>query len=151
MTPEAPEEGLTPLTGLEQVSQTFVSGPQNADRIRIRYFSRDRDGALVGRVQFGPQAEGPPGAAHGGAMAAVLDEAMGFACWLSGRPVVAARIEVEFNRPLPLGLEARLEAWVEAVDGRKVTTRARLHGEDGLAYSQGSGVYVQLDVSQLGV
>jgi len=59
----APEEGWTPIEPLVSVGtgRSFVSGDPEGDRLRVRYFRRARDGALVGRVWFGPGAEGPPG------------------------------------------------------------------------------------------
>ena len=44
----------------------------------------------------GPPIEGPPGHAHGGSMAAVLDEAMGAAAWMEGHLVVAVRLATSF-------------------------------------------------------
>ena len=39
--------------------RSFISGDPFGKRIRVRYFKRERDGALVGKVWFGPGAEGP--------------------------------------------------------------------------------------------
>ena len=80
------EVGWTPIDPLGSVGtgRSFVSGEPDGDRLRVCYYRRDRDGALVGKIWFGPGAEGPPGHAHGGSMAAVLDEAMGAGAWLAG-------------------------------------------------------------------
>lgn len=91
------------------IDPSFVSGDPFGNRIRVRYFKRERDGALVGKVWFGPGAEGPPGHAHGGSMAAVLDEALGAAAWMSGHPVVAAKLVTVFRRMLPLGTSCFLK------------------------------------------
>ncbi len=114
----APEEGWTPIEPLVSVGtgRSFVSGDPEGDRLRVRYFRRARDGALVGRVWFGPGAEGPPGHAHGGSMAAVLDEAMGAAAWMAGHTVVAARVTINLRSMLSLESEVLLEAWVDRVE-----------------------------------
>jgi hypothetical protein len=61
----------------------FVSGDQTGNRFRMSYF-RNQDQDLVARVWFGPVTEGPPGHAHGGSIAAVLDEVLGLAAWAAG-------------------------------------------------------------------
>ncbi len=130
---------------LEGGRGSFVSGDPVGDRLRVRYFRRGRDRALVGRAWFGPGTAGPPGHAHGGSIAAVLDEAMGAAAWMAGHRVVAVRLETDFRRLVPLGTDALMEAWVEGVEGRKVTTRGRLLDDRGGLYAEASALFVTLD------
>ena len=130
---------------LEAGRGTFVSGDEPGDRLRVAYFERPAPPRLVGRAWFGSGAEGPPGHAHGGSIAAVLDEAMGAAIWLEGRIVVAVRLVTDFRRMLPLGTDARLEAWVAGGERRKVEARGRLTGEDGTLFAEAEGVFVEVD------
>ena len=125
----------------------YVSGEPHGDRIRVRYFHRQSDDRLLARAWFGPGCEGPPWHAHGGSSAALLDEAMGIRAWMTGKSVLAGRIQVNFRAPLPLGRICWLEAWVEKVDGRKVVCRATLSGSDGTVYVDGEGLYLELDMS----
>jgi acyl-coenzyme A thioesterase PaaI-like protein len=78
-------------------------------------------------------------------MAAVLDEAMGAAAWMEGHLVVAVRLGTSFQRMLPLGTDALLEAWVEKVEGRKVWTLGRLVDEDGEAFAEADALFLMLD------
>ena len=144
------EPGWSPLLGILPASTgaRFVSKDDSGQRLRVRYYRRDADGALMGKVWFGPGTEGPPGHAHGGAMAAVLDEAMGYGAWISGHAVVAARITVEFKTLLPLGAEVLLEAWVERSEGRKVHMRAHLLGPDVTELIQGYAIARGLETTQ---
>ncbi len=137
-------EGLTPLELEAILARSFVSGRGNEDRLRVRYFSRDADGALVAHVRFGPGAEGPPRHAHGGSIAAAMDEAMGMAAWLAGHKVVAVRLSVDFRKLVPLGTEATLVARVSAVDGRVVTTTATLEGPNGELHATGEGTFLEV-------
>jgi acyl-coenzyme A thioesterase PaaI-like protein len=142
-----PEPGWTPIDPLrlEGGPRSFVSGDPDGDRLRVRYFRRAKDGRLVGRAWFGPGAQGPPEHAHGGSMAAVLDEAMGAAAWMEGHLVVAVCLGTSFQRMLPLGTDALLEAWVEKVEGRKVWTLGRLVDEDGEAFAEADALFLKLD------
>lgn len=147
-----PDPGWIPVEppNLEGGRGSFVSGEPAEGRLRVSYFRRPEDDRLVGRAWFGAGAEGPPGHAHGGAMAAVLDEAMGSCGWLAGYPVVAAHIEADFKRMLPLGTDARLEAWVERIEGRKVFIQGLLADEEGDLFASSRGVFVILRPERLG-
>lgn len=141
------EPGWEPIEPprLEGGRGSFVSGDPQGDRLRVRYFRRTGDGRLVGRAWFGPGALGPPGHAHGGSIAAVLDEAMGAAAWLAGYLVVAVRLDTSFQRMLPLGTDAFLEAWIDRVEGRKVWTLGRLLGADDEPFAEAEALFVTLD------
>jgi acyl-coenzyme A thioesterase PaaI-like protein len=146
-----PEPGWQPINPfrLEGGVGGFLSGrgedglAADGDRLRVRYFLR-ADGRLVGRAWFGPGAQGPPGHAHGGAIAAVLDEAMGAAAWVAGHVAVAARLDTSFLRMLPLGTDATLEAWVEREEGRKIWTAGRLLDGAGQPFATASGLFIEL-------
>ena len=133
---------------LEGGRGSFVSGDPEGDRLRVRYFQRDSDERLVGRAWFGPGAQGPPGHAHGGSMASVLDEAMGAAAWLAGHLVVAVQLNTSFRKMLPLGTDALIEAWVERIEGRKVRTRGRLLDDEGDPFAEAEAIFLELDPSR---
>ena len=147
--PEADWEPFEPLA-LEGGQRSFVSGKPQSGLLRVQYFKRQTDGAVVGRAWFGPGAAGPPSHAHGGSIAAVLDEAMGVAAWSSGYASVAAHLEVDFVRMIPLGSDSYLEAWVEDARGRKVRTRGRLLDDDGEPFAEAVGLFVVLDRGRFG-
>jgi acyl-coenzyme A thioesterase PaaI-like protein len=141
-----PEPGWTPIDPfrLEGGRGSFVSGDAQGALLRVRYFLRAADGRLVGKAWFGAGAQGPPGHAHGGAMAAVLDEAMGAAAWVAGHLAVAARLDTTFHRMLPLGTDATLEGWVEREDGRKIATAGVLLDAAGEPFASAKGLFIEL-------
>ncbi len=139
------EAGWAPLDQItSHAGRSFVRRDGSTDRLTCRYFRRDEDGALVGKIRFGPGTQGPPGHAHGGSMAAVLDDAMGIAAWMAGHMVVAAEIKVRFRSMLPLGTVARLEARVASVDGKRVETLGQLLGQDGKPFATAEGLFIHL-------
>jgi acyl-coenzyme A thioesterase PaaI-like protein len=142
-----PDAGWQPVQPLriEGGRGSFVTGDPEGDRLRVAYFRHPQGDRLVGRAWFGPGAEGPPGHAHGGSTAAVLDEAMGASAWLAGHIVVAVHLEVDFGRMIPLGTDARFEARVVSTDGRKVRTTGRLHDDAGRDFATATGLFLTLD------
>ncbi len=117
-------------------SLRFVSGDPSGDRFRVRYF-RDTNQHLKARVWFGPETEGPPGHAHGGSIAAVLDEALGLSAWAAGHAVVVANLNVSFRNLLPLRHVVTVDSEVFSVNGRKVLVKGRIH--------HGSAVYAEAE------
>ena len=115
------------------------------ERVMVRYFTRGTPGDMAGYVRFGAGTEGPPGHAHGGSMASVLDEVMGLVCWVNDAPVLAARIEVDFRLPMPIPGIVIAEGRMVGAEGRKVYTSGVLKGLDGTVYSQASGLFVRID------
>jgi acyl-coenzyme A thioesterase PaaI-like protein len=128
---------------------SFVSGNRESQAIRVRYFEKKAARQFAGRAWFGPETEGPPGHAHGGSQAALLDEGMGAAAWLSGQTVLAAKIEINFRAPLPLGTILNVRAEITKIEGKKVFTSGRLETDDGTVFSDGTGLFVVIDTAAL--
>jgi acyl-coenzyme A thioesterase PaaI-like protein len=132
---EISEAGLLPR---DFVAFSPVSGRNNpiAPPVVLRVES-DEGGrpSIVGEVSFGAAYEGPPGHCHGGWIAAVFDEALGFAQLAPG---FTAYLHVNYRRPTPLHQPLTVRAWVDNVDGRKRLVKGELrHGDDVLADAEG--------------
>jgi len=106
-------------------SLRFVSGEPDGNRFRARYY-RDAEQQLKARIWFGPETEGPPGHAHGGSVAAVLDEVLGLAAWSAGYPVVVGNLNVSFRNLLPLEQVVTVESRIVSAEGRKVMVHGRI-------------------------
>ena len=77
-------------------------------------------------------------------MFAVVDEALGGACWMSGLPVLTGKITIQYRKPVPLHQPCRVEGFVVHIAGRKVTARGQLFGPDGLC-AEAEGLFIQQD------
>ncbi len=106
-------------------SLRFVSGEPEGNRFRVRYY-RDEKLQLKARVWFGRETEGPPGHAHGGSIAAVLDEVLGLAAWNAGYPIVVGNLNVGFRSLLPLQQVVTVETDIVSVIGRKIMVHGRI-------------------------
>jgi acyl-coenzyme A thioesterase PaaI-like protein len=107
-------------------SLRFVSGEPDGNRFRVRYY-RDSQQLLQARIWFGPETEGPPGHAHGGSVAAVLDEVLGLAAWAAGYPIVVGNLNISFRSMLPLQKVVTVESRVVSAEGRKVMVHGRIY------------------------
>ena len=121
------ETGWIPFDAPSLVGESlrFVSGDPDGNRFRVRYY-RDGQQHLHARIWFGPETGGPPGHAHGGSVAAVMDEALGLAAWAVGYPVVVGNLNVSFRSMLPLQKVVTVESRVISAEGRKVMVHGRI-------------------------
>jgi acyl-coenzyme A thioesterase PaaI-like protein len=106
-------------------------------------FWEDAGGRVTAEAIFRQGQQGPPGHAHGGMIAAVLDEAMGAAVWRAGYRAVALRVEIDYLRPVPLHVPVRVDAHVGDVTGRAVRALGRLTLPGGAVAATGFGIFVE--------
>lgn len=128
---------------------SFVLGDPSPDRLKVKYFFRKTDMRFFGKLFFGKGTQGPPGNAHGGSIAAVIDEAMGFAAWFGGYTVVAANISVDFLTKLPVNSTVTIEAYVTSSEGKKVFTASRIYSGE-IEFAKGKGLYIVVPPEKFG-
>lgn len=138
--------------GIAAFAARSFLGAADPAQLVVRYLAAGGgvDTRLRVEATFGARAEGPPGHAHGGSMAAVLDEALGVAAWIAHRPAVAARLAVDFRAPIPLGTTASVEPVIVQADARKARVTGRLVGADGVVFAEADGVFVFVDPARHG-
>lgn len=102
--------------------------------------SRQGDEA-VAQVTLGPAHEGPPGRAHGGIVASLFDEVMGFALWMEAIPAFTAWLRVDYRAPVPLGRSVELRGRVARREGRKAFLAATASC-DGELIAEAEGLFV---------
>ena len=135
---EIAEAGLFPRRFVER---SPLSGLSNAlaPPMTMRIIERDGEDAYIeGEVTFGPAYEGPPGNVHGGYLAAMFDELLGFA-QLS--PGFTGTLTVRYRKKTPLNRELSLRAGVDSVDGRKRVVRGTC-SVDGEVVCEAQGLFI---------
>jgi acyl-coenzyme A thioesterase PaaI-like protein len=80
----------------------FGCGAGHPAGLHVRCFRAPGNGeGVVSPIVVPRQYEGPPGAAHGGIVAAYLDEVLGGAVAAAGRGSVTGELTVRYVRPTP--------------------------------------------------
>jgi uncharacterized protein (TIGR00369 family) len=102
------------------------------------------DGGVEGRFFVKQDHQGPPGYAHGGVIAAALDEAMALLVFERGTFAVTGRLEVDLVAPAPVGTFVRVTAGVEAEGERSLRLAAEASGEDGRRVAAATGTFVRV-------
>ncbi|NOY99162.1 MAG: PaaI family thioesterase [Chloroflexi bacterium] len=120
----------------------YVCGTTNPCGIGLTWYARD-DGSIHTEFTLSERQQGPPGHAHGGASAAILDEGMGVAVWRAGFNVAVVDLEIRYRRPLPLNTKLTMEAHFTERDERRIYAAGEILLPDGTVAVRGRGVYVE--------
>ena len=106
----------------------FGCGPLNPDGLQLQ-FSPGPEGS-VAEYQVAPRFQSWAGMAHGGIVALMLDEAVGWAAWHGGHPGVTGRLQVSLRRPLKLGERVRIVGRVDNIRRNLVYVTAFVENRD---------------------
>ena len=119
----------------------FVCGSKNPHGIGLTLWVDD-EGVLTSDFTLTDAQQGPPAHAHGGASAAILDEAMGLVVWAAGHKVAAVNLEINYHKPLPLHQPLTLAARIIEKDERKIFSSGEIRLANGTIAVSGRGIYV---------
>jgi acyl-coenzyme A thioesterase PaaI-like protein len=120
----------------------FVCGKTNTNSIGVEW-CLDEGNQIDARFAFTRQQQGPPGFVHGGASAAVLDEAMGLAVWYSGYRVVTVNLVLDYRKPVPLGEIIQIHGAMSGRTKRRIEATGKIFLPDGTVAVIAKGIYVE--------
>lgn len=130
------------------LNRCFGCGQTNRSGLRLKFFV-DEQQTIVCRVRLARRFEGPPGHAHGGIIATLLDEAMSKANRQFGVLAMTRQMEVEFLKPVPLGAPLLLTGRRMGIGGKKHFCEAQLENEDGVVLARAKGLFIAVDREML--
>jgi acyl-coenzyme A thioesterase PaaI-like protein len=82
---------------------------------------------------------------HGGLVATMIDEAMGWAVYGAREWGATARLNVRFRRPVRLDQTLRIEAWITNDRSRLIELRGEVRDATGTLLAEGEGTFMKLD------
>jgi acyl-coenzyme A thioesterase PaaI-like protein len=101
-------------------------------------------------LTLGPDFQGWEGIAHGGIVATILDEVMGWALAGADAWGFTARLSIEYKRPVPVGARIRGEGRLVERRRRLMTVTGRLvDAGTGEVFATAEGIYVAAPAAQL--
>ena len=116
-----------------------VSGDANPLGVAISVV-REGDVALA-RFTLGAGFEGAPGRAHGGIVAAILDDVMGYVLALQRTPAYTGRLTISYRAPVPLREELEARAQMDRREGRKLFLSGRITAGDAVL-AEGEALFI---------
>ncbi len=119
----------------------FVCGPENGEGLQARF--QCSEGKATGRYQPRDTHRGYAGIAHGGILAALLDEAMVYAAATLGYWVATAELTIRYQKPASTEEPLLITAEVTSHRRKLVECRAALIREDGTEVATATGKLLQ--------
>jgi acyl-coenzyme A thioesterase PaaI-like protein len=99
------------------------------------------------RYTFTHRHEGAPGIAHGGAVAALVDDVCGGLLFVVREPAVTRTLNVEYLRPVLVGVTYDLVAKVDRREGRKLFITCEGTDPEGTVAFRGGGLFLVVDLT----
>ncbi|OGO50923.1 MAG: hypothetical protein A2148_02175 [Chloroflexi bacterium RBG_16_68_14] len=124
----------------------FGCGSENPRGLGMRF--RLEGDRAVAEFTAPPDLQGYPGHVHGGGVATMLDEAMGWAVYGRGIWAMTARLTMRFRRSAPLGEPLTASGWVTRDRGRFLELRSELRSRRGVLLAEAEGIFVRVSGRQ---
>jgi uncharacterized protein (TIGR00369 family) len=132
-----------------QKNYCFACGKNNPEGMRLKFtYDEDRDG-FVCRFRLDKRYTGPPGHAHGGIIATILDEAMGKVNTLRHVVALTSQITVNYLKPVPLNKPLRVESREVSVRGRRHINMAEILNPKREVLARGRGLFIAIDPQKI--
>jgi acyl-coenzyme A thioesterase PaaI-like protein len=128
-----------------------IRGPYNAiaPEMQLDYVEgSDGQRRVEGRARLSPAYEGPPHGVHGGWVAAIMDELLGFAQGLAGQHGVTATLKIRYRHVTPIDEDLRLSAWIHEDRGRGLIVRGTCHAGDTLT-ADADGLFARIQFDEI--
>ena len=123
-------------------ADSIVSGGANPMGLGA-WLWRDGDQAVM-EANLGKAFEGAPQRAHGGIVAALIDETMGLVLAIHEALAFTVQLDITYLAPTPINETIYARAWLERKEGRKMFMRAEVtSGTTTIA--EASSLFIEVD------
>jgi uncharacterized protein (TIGR00369 family) len=117
----------------------FVCGLENPAGLHLHFYD-DGQAEVAADFTVAPDHQGYPGVAHGGVVAAILDEIGGRTVMIGDhqRFFVTVKMEIKYRQPVPLGAPLRAVGRIVKMKERLATAHAEIRsaGDEVLAEAE---------------
>lgn len=140
------------IAGMQPISrECLVCGTENALGIKARFFETTTK-ELIALFTLRNQHQSYPGIAHGGISATVLDEVIGRAIMIDHDHQtfgMTLDLQVRYRKPVPLDVELKVVARIDADKGRLFEGSGELYLPDGSVAVAAHGKYMKRRIDQI--
>jgi uncharacterized protein (TIGR00369 family) len=127
----------------------FGCGPRNPKGLQLSFSLAESGRSYVCHFTLDEHFSGPPGHAHGGIIATILDEAMGKALKLKNKVALTRQLQVEYLRPVPLHQPLVAEGHLVRMNGRALYNRAEIRNAHGKVLARSRGKFLAIDAEKM--
>ena len=127
----------------------FGCGPSNPIGLRLQFTPDAASKSCRCEFTLEDCFVGPPGHAHGGIIATILDEAMGKCNKLLDKVALTRRMDVEYLRPVPLGQPLFVVGQFLSIQGRSIHNRAEICNQQGVVLAKSKGEFLCINPEKM--
>ncbi len=127
---------------LQLFSDSIVSGGANPMGLNGVLWREDDDAVM--EVTLGKAFEGAPGRAHGGIVAALIDETMGLVLAMNEVLAFTVQLDISYLAPTPINESLQARATLMQRVGRKLSIQATVRAE-GKDIAKASALFIAVD------
>jgi uncharacterized protein (TIGR00369 family) len=127
----------------------FACGRDNADGMHLKFFLDHEAKRAVCEFKLSRKYTGPPGHAHGGIIATILDEAMGKVNRFRNVLALTSSMEIRYLKPVPLGKPLTVTGYEQSVEGRKHVNIAEISNAEGEVLARSTGTFIAIDPEKM--
>jgi uncharacterized protein (TIGR00369 family) len=127
----------------------FACGKDNADGMRLKFFLDEAARRAICEFKLSRKYTGPPGHAHGGIIATILDEAMGKVNRFRNVLALTSSMEIRYLKPVPLGKPLTVTGYEQSVEGRKHINIAEISNAEGQVLARSTGTFIAIDPEKM--
>lgn len=117
--------------------------------MRLKFYLDEEARHAVCEFKLSQRFQGPPGHAHGGIIATILDEAMGKVNKLHKVLALTKKLDIEYIRPVPLHQKVTVTGREQQIIGRQHINVAEISNAKGEILARSTGVFIAIDVNRV--
>lgn len=136
------------MSKFDFIGSNYVGGDwENGFGVRFSHSHDENKDTFIAKFTFLKRHQGPPMIAHGGAIAALLDEAMTAAAAHKVRlPAFTVQMDISYRAPVFLNTEVTIIGQLIKIEGRKVFIEAQVILTDGTIATEAKGLFIRMDM-----
>jgi uncharacterized protein (TIGR00369 family) len=142
-------EGHNTRTMKLPINECFACGPENPEGMHLKFEFDEPHHRATCEFRLAKKFQGPPGHAHGGIIATILDEAMGKVNKLRSVVAFTKTMNIEYLKPVPLNQPLRAVGFEKSVHGRKHHNAAEILSVDGEVLARSEGLFIAMDLDKI--
>jgi acyl-coenzyme A thioesterase PaaI-like protein len=128
------------LPALNDGGMCFGCGEKNPIGLKMKFKWNEKTQTASSSFTPGETLQGWAGFVHGGVIACVLDEAMGWAAMFSGTNNITARMQVRYRQMVPIGKTYSVSCTIIKQNSRLIETEARIADPEGNILAEGTSI-----------
>jgi uncharacterized protein (TIGR00369 family) len=128
----------------------IICGVDNPYGVHASFYEME-DGSLISLFHFDSRHQSYPARTHGGMIAAMIDECIGRAIWISDPTLwgVTLKLEIEYHQAVPYDVPLKCIARIEKQDAISFHGSAEIRDQSNRLLARGQALYMKISLEKI--